>query len=108
MKQEQLTQLLNELKEGLKKIYGARLKGLYLFGSYARREQDAGSDIDILVVLDRFDSTYSAEINRTGDFGSELSLKYGVTVSKVFVKEADWIQKKTPFLDNVREEAIAA
>ena len=108
MKQERLTQLLKELKEGLKNIYGNHLKGLYLFGSYARHEQDAESDIDILVVLDCFDSTYSAEINRTGDFGSELSLKYGVTISKVFVKEADWIQKKTPFLDNVREEAIAA
>jgi len=108
MDQEKLKQLLAELKAGLKGIYGARLKGLYLFGSYARGEQDAESDIDVLVVLDSFDPSYSAEVNRTGDLGSELSLKYGITVSKVYVKETDWTQKETPFLDNVREEAIAA
>lgn len=108
MDEVQLKRLLEELKKGLKAIYGIRLKGLYLFGSYARQEQDRESDMDILVILDHFDPTYISEINRTNDLGSELSLKYGVTISKVFVKEGDWIRKQTPFLDNVREEAIAA
>ncbi|MBI4358647.1 MAG: nucleotidyltransferase domain-containing protein [Candidatus Omnitrophica bacterium] len=108
MNRERLKRLLAELKRGLKTIYGGRLKGVYLFGSYARQEQDSESDVDILVVLDRFSPTYSAEINRVGDLGSELSLKYGVSISKVFVKERDWANKETPFLDNVREEAIAA
>ena len=75
MDQEKLKQLLTELRAGLKNIYGDRLKGLFLFGSYARGEQDAESDLDVLVVLDSFESTYSAEVNRTGDLGSELSLK---------------------------------
>jgi len=108
MDQENLKKLLGELKEGLKSIYKSRLKGVYLFGSYARGEQDAESDIDVLVVLDTFEPSYSAEVNRTGDLASELSLKYGITISKVYVKETDWIRKETPFLDNVREEAIAA
>ncbi|OGX04097.1 MAG: hypothetical protein A3G87_03775 [Omnitrophica bacterium RIFCSPLOWO2_12_FULL_50_11] len=108
MVQKQLRQLLAELRTGLEKIYRGRLKGIYLFGSYARGEPDAESDIDVLVVLDAFEPSYSSEVNRTGDLSSELSLKYGVTVSKVYVKEVDWIQKRTPFLDNVREEAIAA
>jgi uncharacterized protein len=85
MDQNRLKQLLKELKSGLNVIYGDRLKGLYLFGSYARQEQDAESDVDVLLALDSFDSTYTAEINRTGDLGSELSLKYGVTISKVYV-----------------------
>ena len=108
MVQKKLRQLLAELRTGLEKIYRGRLKGIYLFGSYARGEPDAESDIDVLVVLDAFEPSYSSEVNRTGDLSSELSLKYGVTVSKVYVKEVDWIQKRTPFLDNVREEAIAA
>ena len=105
VKDTRIQQLLTELKAGLQKIYGPRLKGLYLFGSYARGEQDSESDVDILVVLDRFTS-YSDEIKRTGKLGSNLSLKYGVTVSKVYVKESDWLHKETPFLDNVREEAL--
>ena len=31
-------QTLSELKDGLTSLYGARLKGLYLFGSHARGE----------------------------------------------------------------------
>lgn len=35
-----LGDLLGELRFGLDAIYGKRLKGLILFGSYARGEQD--------------------------------------------------------------------
>ena len=51
---EQIKKILNELRKGLDLIYGPRMKGLYLYGSYARRTQDGQSDIDILIVLDRW------------------------------------------------------
>lgn len=102
-----LNELLAELKTRLQTIYASRLKGLYLFGSYARGEQDNESDVDVLVVLDDFESYY-AEIHRTGQLASDLSLKYGVTVSEVFMKEAQWRYGDTPFLMNVRPEVIAA
>ncbi len=99
--------LLSELRLGLERIYGPRLRGLYLYGSYARNEADVESDIDILVVLDDFEH-YGGEVRRTGQLGSELSLKYGVSISKVLLRERDWLRGETPFLANVREEAIPA
>lgn len=100
-----LDDLIAELKVGLDGVYGDRLKGLYLYGSYARAEEDDESDLDILVVLEQFDH-YAAEVNRTGELASELSLKYGMTVSQVLVRESEWLNGDTPFLSNVREEAI--
>jgi len=47
-----------------------------------------------------------AEVNRTGELTSDLSLKYGMTISPVFVRESEWLNGDTPFLSNVREEAI--
>jgi predicted nucleotidyltransferase len=101
-----LYDLIAELKVGLDGVYGDRLKGLYLYGSYARGEEDTESDLDILVVLEQFDH-YAAEVDRTAELNSELSLKYGMTVSQVFVRESEWRNGDTPFLSNVREEAIS-
>ncbi len=99
--------LMGELKTGLQAICGDRLKGIYLYGSYARGEADPESDLDVLVVLDRIGS-YSDEVDRTSRLGAQLSLKYCVSISKVYKREQDWLKRESPFLANVREEAIAA
>lgn len=85
--------------------YGERLKGVYVYGSYARGENDKESDLDILVVLEDFER-YAQEVDRTGQLAADLSLKYGISISSVFVRERGWLHDEAPFLANVREEAI--
>ena len=104
---ERIRTLMSELKAGLQAIYRERLRGVYLYGSYARDDADEESDVDVLVVLDNFEH-YGVEVNRTSELGASLSLHYGVSVSKVFLRERDWLNGQTPFLANVREEAIPA
>ncbi|MBI4313908.1 MAG: nucleotidyltransferase domain-containing protein [Candidatus Omnitrophica bacterium] len=99
--------LMAELKAGLRSIYGDRLRGVYLYGSYARGEADAESDMDVLVVLSGYDH-YWDEIQRTSHLSASLSLKYSVSISKVYLRERDWLERESSFLSNVREEAIAA
>jgi uncharacterized protein len=43
--------VLEEVKSALRDRYGARLAGLYLFGSRARGDHHEDSDIDLAVVL---------------------------------------------------------
>ena len=107
MTQNRLKQLLQELKVGIKKLYVNRLKGVYLYGSYARGDQDSGSDLDLLIVLDDY-KRYGEEVEKTGQLSSNLSLKYGVTVTSVFMRESEWLHGESPFLRNVRPEAKAA
>lgn len=99
--------LLGEIKQGLQDLYGRRLRGVYLFGSFVRGEEDPESDVDILIVLDHCD-LYGREIDHSGPLIAELSLKYGVSISRVFVSEEEWRQDRTRFLVNVRQEAIPA
>ena len=107
MPQEKLEQLLKELKSGLTMLYGSQLQGVYLFGSYARGEQDAESDLDILIILSNY-GLYSAEIERTGELTSNLSLKCSVSISRKFITASHWATLDSALLRNVRTEAIAA
>jgi len=97
--------LLAELKKGMKKLYGERLTGLYLYGSYARGDQREGSDLDILVVLNDFERA-PVELDRTDDLIGELSLEYLITVSPIFMREKDWLNADKPLLRNVRVEGV--
>ena len=99
--------ILSELKQGLSKLYADRLQNVYAFGSYTRGEQEQESDLDILIVLDTYDQ-YSDEIKRTSELVSKLSLKYGVSISRKFVNQAQWVHGDTSLLRHVRIEAIVA
>ena len=47
--------LLDQYTEILRKIYGNHLKTVILYGSYARGDYKADSDIDIMILLDLSD-----------------------------------------------------
>lgn len=102
----EIQKLLKELKQGLIRLYGERLKGVYLYGSYARGDFQEGSDLDVLVVLDDFERA-PAELEFTDDLMGDLSLEYLITVSPMFMREKDWLTADKPLLRNVRVDAVA-
>jgi predicted nucleotidyltransferase len=97
---------LVKLKSTLTKIYGNRLKGLYLYGSFARGDERSGSDLDVAMVLDGFERPWF-EIQRTSQLVSELSLEYGITVSLIPVRISDWDAKQKPLVRSIRREGVA-
>ena len=104
---DEIGDVLKSLRQRLERLYGVRLKGLYLFGSFARDDADEESDIDVLIVLDRV-SNYSAEIADTSGIVSDLSLEFRQSISCVFASEEQWRNENTMFFLNVRKEAVSA
>lgn len=106
LSQSVLTELRKELKSGLTGLYKQRLRGVYLFGSYARQTAKGDSDLDVLIVLDEI-LHYAREIEYTGMLISRLSLKYGVSISRKILADDTWRVAQSAILRNLRAEAIA-
>lgn len=103
--QPQLRKILIEHRERLHKILGGDLDSVVLYGSQARGDATDESDIDVLCILKGpFD--YGEMILRTGEVSAAISLNYDVVISTAFVTRADYDNRYTPFLMNVRREAM--
>jgi type I restriction enzyme S subunit len=92
-------------RAGLERIYGHRLKGAYLFGSFARGQANDDSDIDIAVVLDEVGDLF-AEIERTSEFGAQLGLDIDRLVTFQFVSEPDFQSGRYAIHRTIKQEGI--
>lgn len=96
---------LAELKAVLTDLYGKRLRGLYLFGSYARGDFREDSDVDVLIVL-AGDVNPGAEISRSNQIVSDICLRYDLLISTVPTAE-DWFNRQIePLYGNIRREGV--
>ena len=81
----------------LGRLYGDRLRRVLLFGSWARGDAHAESDIDLLVVLDRIDSPWD-ELERMDEILDRHSVENETVVSAMPVAEADLAEPMRPAL----------
>lgn len=102
----QMKQVIKEFVRRTQLLYGDRLKRILLYGSCARNEATAESDIDLAVVL-AGDVVPGKEIDRMIDIITDINLEYGVLLSVYPVSEEDYRSTNSPLLMNIRREGIA-
>ena len=100
-----LQHILAEFRRGLEALYGRRLVEVVLFGSQARNDASADSDIDVMIVL-RGAVDSNLEIPRVSPLASGLSLKHDVVISCVFISEEGFRRDESPLLLNIRREGV--
>ena len=105
---EKLREILQEMGELLKSVYGNRLKAVILYGSAARGTQTEDSDIDVMILVDGTDEQLREYNERLNDISTELALKYVKVFSIIDVKYQEYQEWKTvsPFYKNVDREGV--
>jgi uncharacterized protein len=99
-------QIAEEFKAELHQVYGEELASLILFGSHARGDFSADSDIDFAVVLKNPNTTSTSEIFKISDISQDISLKYNQFVSYIGVPEQKLNNSSLGLYQEIRKDGI--
>lgn len=101
-----IAEITRQLKQRLTALYGDRLVSTYMYGSRARGDASADSDVDVLVVL-KDEVNSGDEIARASGLVSDISLRNDCVISCMYMSQQRYMTGGGPFLRNIRREAIA-
>ncbi|MCM8804419.1 MAG: nucleotidyltransferase domain-containing protein [Candidatus Omnitrophica bacterium] len=96
-----VNEIINYLVTLLKEAFAKNLKGVILFGSWARGDADSNSDIDLLVILDCIDHSVRRLFE---EMRWENNFKKNVNINMTSAK--DFQIEKIPLYTAVKKEGI--
>lgn len=107
-----MPQRLNEILEryvgDVRRLYGCELRTVILYGSYARGDFTADSDIDIMILVDLTDQ----EISEKGRLLSDITFEYNfdndleiMPIVKNLEHFNKWV-RAYPFYYNIKKEGV--
>ncbi|PEN04751.1 nucleotidyltransferase [Longimonas halophila] len=96
---------LQETRTALRDLYDDRLVRLIVFGSQARGEAHAESDVDVLIVLDAPVDALT-EARRTSGLIMDIASRHGVALSFVHLSGKEFAHKDRPLLRNIDREGV--
>ena len=100
-----IEEILKKAKSILQKIYGKRLKGIILYGSYARGEAVEGSDIDLIVLLENMQDPID-ELEKCSKEIHQLDFVYDTLISIIPFDLKQFNTRKLPIILNAKKEGI--
>ncbi len=78
-----------DLIKGLREIFAQNVLQIILYGSVARREETAESDIDIAIIIDGIQ--VSSVRDKFIEWNSEMDMKYNSNVINLTYSEGEWL-----------------
>lgn len=100
--------LIKQYVSEIQKIYGTHLRQVILYGSYARGDFNADSDVDIMILLDISDIEVKNYRHQLSDMTFDFNLDYDLDIKPIAKSEEHfmkWVQNY-PFYANIRKEGV--
>ena len=105
---ENILLIVYQFVEKLKKILGASLSKVIVYGSYARGDYTENSDVDIMILVKISDDEIREIKNEIYDLAFDFELDTGIDISPIIKNEDQyeyWVDT-LPFYRNVRDEGV--
>lgn len=105
---EEVAEIMHEFIEGSKPIFGDALRKVVLYGSYARGDYDAESDIDVMLLIDKDDEELRRDIDKIISLETDIGLKHDVFISPLLQSNEKFQRYLSvlPFYQAVEREGV--
>lgn len=96
---------VHDARSALQDLYGERLRRLIVFGSQARGDATASSDVDLAVVLGGMVDAY-AESCRTSDVVVDAAIRHGVALSMLHLSTEEFATTGHSLVEKIKSEGV--
>ncbi|MCM1181897.1 MAG: nucleotidyltransferase domain-containing protein [Roseburia sp.] len=102
----QLNTISKQMVECYRIIYGMDVTGIFLYGSCARGDNDAYSDIDIVAIVKGDRAELQRKLKKVWDISADIGLENDVVVSPSVIPydEFEQYKEKLPYYRNILKE----
>ena len=92
----------------IKVILEQNLSKVIIYGSYARGDYHANSDVDIMILVDLSNEEIKGIENKIFDIAFDIEMNTGVDISPILKNrmEYEYWMDVLPFYKNIKEEGI--
>jgi len=103
-----LQNLIDQYITEVRKIYGLFLHQIILFGSYARGDYNADSDIDIMILLDISDMELKAYSRQLSYMTYDFNLDNDIDIKPIAKSQAHFNKwsENYPFYSSIQKEGV--
>ena len=97
-----------EFAEDMKLLFGADLRRLLVYCSYARGDYTENSDVDVMVLVKTPETEIKNYTDQVSDRAFDYLMRYGIDISPIVKNEEHfnyWVDN-LPYYRNVRDEGV--
>lgn len=101
-----LNTIMQQMAEIYRSAYGNKLVEVYLYGSYARGNFTAESDIDVAAIVDDTRENMQKSLYMVWDKSAEIGLENDIIISPVAIPKSEFVLygNSLPYYRNIRKD----
>lgn len=105
---KELNQILQIMADAYRSVYGKDVDRIILYGSYARGDNSADSDVDIVAIVHGDREYLQEKLKEIWDTSAELELEYETIISPTVIPYEEYkrYQNDIPYYCNIEQEGV--